>query len=82
MPTDLIRHATEGFVAELDGKSPAQACPYYSSSPASMGWLVGAWLKASGRSAPRCVRMSRGYTVRVDGMLVAVGGAGQVEQVQ
>ena len=48
-----------------------------------MAWLVGAWLQKTGRPAPRDVRMSRGYTVRVGEMRVSVAdaapGAGSIE---
>jgi hypothetical protein len=40
-----------------------------------MAWLVGAWLRSTGRGAPRDVRMSRGYAVRVGDMLVSVADA-------
>lgn len=72
---DLTPHALAGFVAEL-GDTPAhRACPHYISSPAGMAWLVGAWLKQTGRAAPRAVRMSLGYTLRVSDMLVSVADA-------
>lgn len=66
---DLTQYALEGFAAQLDGtlgdKPAHQACPHYTSSPAGMAWLVGAWLQKTGHPPPRDVRMSRGYTVRV-----------------
>jgi len=56
---DLTPEALEGFAAQLDGKPAHEACPHYTSSPAGMAWLVGAWLQKTGRLAPRDVRMSR-----------------------
>ena len=47
------------------------ACPHLHSSPRAMAWQVGRWLRRTGRSAPRGVRMSRGYTLHVNDMLVA-----------
>ena len=68
---DLTPDALAGFAAQL-GNTPAhEACPHYTSSPAGMAWLVGAWLQKTGRAAPRDVRMSRGYTVRVGDMRVS-----------
>ena len=69
---DLTLDALAGFAAQL-GNTPAhEACPHYTSSPAGMAWLVGAWLQKTGCAAPRDVRMSRGYTVRVGDMRVSV----------
>ena len=69
---DLTPDALAGFAAQL-GNTPAhEACPHYTSSPAGMAWLVGAWLQKTGCAAPRDVRMSRGYTVRVGDMRVLV----------
>ena len=69
---DLTPDALAGFAAQL-GDTPAhEACPHYTSSPAGMAWLVGAWLQKTGCAAPRDVRMSRGYTVRVGDMRVSV----------
>ena len=79
---DLTPEALEGFSAQLDGKPAREACPHYTSSPAGMAWLVGAWLQKSGRPAPRDVRMSRGYTVRVGDMRVSVADAAALVRVQ
>ena len=78
---DLTPEALEGFAAQL-GDTPAhQACPHYTSSPDGMAWLVGAWLQWTGRPAPRDVRMSRGYTVRVGDMRVSVVDAAALVRV-
>ena len=47
-----------------------------------MAWLVGAWLQKTGRPAPRDVRMSRGYTVRVGDMRVSVADVAALVRVQ
>lgn len=78
----LTPEALEGFAAQLDGKPAYEACPHYTSSPAGMAWLVGAWLQKTGRPAPRDVRMSRGYTVRVGDMRVSVADAAALVRVQ
>ena len=65
MATNLTAQALEGWNAPFSAKSP-----YYASSPAHMAWRVGQWKRATGRSEPRHVAMSRGYTLRVDDMLV------------
>ena len=79
---DLTPEALEGFAAQLHGKPAHQACPHYTSSPAGMAWLVGAWLQKTRRPAPSDVRMSRGYTVRVGGMRVSVADAAALVHVQ
>jgi hypothetical protein len=56
-------------------------CPHYTSSPAGMAWLVGAWLQKTGRPPQRDVRMSRGYTVRVGDMRVSVADAAALVRV-
>ena len=51
----LTPEAMEGFAAQLDGKPAHEACPHYTSSPAGMAWLVGAWLQpipTSGTPSP------------------------------
>ena len=83
MPSqDLTPEALEGFAFQLDGKPAHEACPHYNSSPAGMAWLVGAWLQKTGRPAPRDVRMSRGYTVRVGDMRVSVADAAALVRIQ
>ena len=78
---DLTPDALAGFAAQL-GDTPAhQACPHYTSSPAGMAWLVGAWLQKTGCAAPRDVRMSRGYSVRVGDMRVSVVDAAALVRV-
>ena len=79
---DLTPEALEGFAAQLDGKHAYEACPHYTSSPAGMAWLVGAWLQKTGRPAPHDVRMSRGYTVRVGDMRVSVADAAALVRIQ
>ncbi len=78
---DLTQYALEGFAAQLGDKPAHQACPHYTSSPAGMAWLVGAWLQKTGHPAPRDVRMSRGYTVRVGEMRVSVTDAAALVRV-
>ena len=78
---DLTLDALEGFAAQLGDKPAHQACPHYTSSPAGMAWLVGAWLQKAGHPPPRDVRMSRGYTVRVGDMRVSVADAAALVRV-
>ncbi|WP_432263373.1 hypothetical protein [Cupriavidus sp. TMH.W2] len=73
---DLTPFAKEGFAAER-----GSTCPHYTSSPAGMAWCVGAWLRDTGRSEPRDVRMSRGYSVRVNEMLVNAEAAPKIERI-
>ena len=78
---DLTPEALEGFAAQLGDRPAHQACPHYSRSPAGMAWLVGAWLHKTGRPAPRAVRRSRGYTVRVGDTRVSVADAAALVRV-
>jgi len=78
---DLTPYALEGFAAHFGDKPAHQACPHYTSSPAGMAWLVGAWLQKSGHPPPRDVRMSRGYTVHVGDMRVSVADAAALVRV-
>lgn len=68
---DLTPAALAGFHA-----APGTACPHYSSSPNGMAWLLGAWLAKGTRPEPASVRMSRGYSLRVDGAVYAMQGSG------
>lgn len=73
MPSpDLTPAALAGFEAAalLDAPAALKSCPHFPCSSNGLAWLVGAWLRRTGRPAPRAVRMSRGYTVRVGDMLV------------
>lgn len=73
---DLTPAAIEGFVA-ADGR----ACPYLASSPNWFAWTVGRCLARTGRSAPRDVRMGRGYQVHANGMLWAVAADSAVTRI-
>lgn len=44
--------------------------PAYESSPAGMAYLTGLMLRGRGAPPPRKVTMSRGYSVRVDGVVI------------
>ena len=79
---DLTAEALAGFSVDLAGALAHQHCPHYTSSPAGMAWLVGAWFRSTGRGAPHDVRMSRGYTVRVGDMLVSVADAAALFRVR
>lgn len=63
---DLTAQAMEGYTA-----GNGAACPYYKSSATGMAWQVGAMLRRTGRTAPRNVRMGRGYHVHANDMLWA-----------
>lgn len=75
-PSDLTDEAKQGYEAP-----PGAKCPFYESSPSGMAWLTGQWLQATGRSAPRDVRMSRGYTVRANDMLLSLQHPRAIERV-
>ena len=73
---DLTNEALQGFDA------PDAPVPHLASSPSWYAWTVGAWLKRTGRTAPRDVRMSRGARVHANGMLLAVASSGAVERIR
>lgn len=73
---DLTNEARQGFDA------PDAPVPYLASSPSWFAWTVGAWLKRTGRTAPRGVRMSRGSQVHANEMLLAVASTGAVERIR
>lgn len=61
----MTPQALEGYAAP-DG----DACPYLYSSANGIAWDIGRWMRATGRGTPTDVRMSRGFTAHVSGMLV------------
>lgn len=68
MATDITREAQDGFDA---GHIAAPArCPFYASSPAGMAWTAGAWMRAQGMPRPKTAKMSRGHSVRIDGIII------------
>ena len=71
---DLTNYATEGYQA-------GAACPYMISSPAEMAWKAGAWLKTAGHTEPKDVRMSRGYTLWANGMLLDVLKTSNIQRI-
>lgn len=72
---DVTTEALQGFAA-----APGAPCPFYASSPSWLAWTAGAWLRSSGRPAPRRVVTSRGARVRVGLDLLEVLGPGDVRQ--
>lgn len=78
---DLTSQAREGFMSGKEGAQAVEACPHFNSSPCGMAWLAGAWLAANGFGEPQAVRMSRGYTVRVSGMLLSVDDPAAIRRI-
>ena len=79
---DSTPEALEGFAGQLDCQPPHDACRHHTPSPTGMAWQVGAWLHKTGRPAPRDVRISRGYVVRVGDIRVSVADAAALVRVQ
>lgn len=77
MATDLTPVASAGFNAP-----PGTECPHARSSPNEMAWCVGRWLQITGRPTPRGVRMSRGYTMHVNDMLVDAGDTDKITRIR
>lgn len=67
MTTDVTQYVQEGFDADRFDKPP-----YYESSPAGDGWMIGKWLCMNRRQRPVKASTSRGTTIRVDGKLFKV----------
>jgi hypothetical protein len=61
MANDLTNEAVNGFNGLSNG--------HLYSSPNYIAHLLGRFLHDSGRTKPRNVRMSRGYTIRANDML-------------
>ncbi|MHC2503857.1 hypothetical protein ACVI8K_010834 [Bradyrhizobium barranii subsp. barranii] len=66
MATDLTAEAKQGFEAPAEARNP-----FYHSSASGIAWDCGRWLQQTGRTAPRAVRMSRGYSIRANDMLIS-----------
>jgi hypothetical protein len=66
MATDLTAEATQGFEASAEARNP-----FYHSSASGIAWEFGRWMQVTGRTAPRDVRMSRGYNIRGNDMLIS-----------
>lgn len=78
MPSDdLTTYAAEGYAA-----TSGTACPYFASSPGGMAWHVGAWLNATGHTAPKGVRCSRGYKMHANEMLLDVSNVKSIQRLQ
>ena len=60
-PDDLTDYARAGYKSEH--------CPHLWSSPAWTAHRLGEYLRESGRTEPRDVRMSRGQQIRANDML-------------
>lgn len=65
--SDLTVVARTGYDAPA-----AEANPHHSSSPNYYAYALGNYLRESGRTSPRDVRMSRGYTIRANDMLFEI----------
>lgn len=74
----MLNIAQEGY----DDADAGNACPYYTSSANGMAWLAGQWLKRQGRARPSAVAMSRGYRVRVDGVLLDINNPKSIKELK
>ena len=80
MATILTSEATEGY----NGQMGREGKPYLATSNSANAWHIGAWLRRTGRSAPRDVRASRGDTYHVNGMKVRINyiqGCTEIERI-
>jgi hypothetical protein len=71
----LIAEAALGYA------NPTSAAPYLYSSNSYYAYRIGQWLQQTGRSAPRDVRASRGYTFHVNNMKVQFHDNAQIERI-
>lgn len=74
--TNLLDIAREAYNAAHDAPNP-----YLAWSPASMAFRLGIWMHATGRSIPRSCKMSRGYTMRCNDMLIKFHDDGKLERI-
>jgi hypothetical protein len=74
MSENLTHLATAGYAGEPN--------PHLWSSASWYAHQAGAWLKDTGRTAPRNVRMSRGSKVHVNDMLVNFHDDGSIERIR
>lgn len=77
MAADLTDVAKAGFNARA-----GDSCPHAYSSPNQLAWSVGRWLQLTGRPAPHRVRMSRGYSLHVNDMLVDARDTNNIKRVR
>jgi hypothetical protein len=77
MATDLTNEAYQGYAAPAEARNP-----FLHSSASHMAFAVGRWLRDTGRPIPRDVRMSRGYTVRANDMLIKWHFDGRCERLK
>lgn len=80
MANILTDEARQGYVTD----TPLHHCPYLATSDSFNAWHIGAWLKRTGRSAPRDVRSSRGATYHVNDMKVRINtiqGCTEIERI-
>lgn len=75
MATILTNEAMQGYNAGN------VANPFLWSSASHIAFGLGQWLHQTGRSPPRNVRMSRGFTIRVNDMLIAWRKDGKFERI-
>jgi hypothetical protein len=80
---DMTTEAMQGYEAGMAVKAGGadMTMPYYDSSASAIAWLAGQWLALTNRSAPRNVRMSRGYTIRANDMLLRWHGGPNFERI-
>jgi hypothetical protein len=65
--SDLTAIARTGYEAPTEDPNP-----YYYSSANHSAYALGRYLRQSGRTSPRDVRMSRGYSIRANDMLFKI----------
>ncbi len=83
---DLTPATTEGYEAQSSAASAGSSLhnsdrPYLASSPNDIAWRLGVWLAKTGRGAPSNVRMSRGYSIRANNMLLKWNGGTEFERI-
>lgn len=78
MATVLTEEAREGYITN----APPHACPYLATSDAWCAWHIGAWLRHTGRSAPRKVSASRGRNYHVNDMLIRFVCPADIERIK
>ena len=68
--TDLTPYAVKAYETKL--KTGYTANPHIRSAPSWYAHELGIYLASRGQTMPRDVRMSRGYSLRANGMLFKI----------
>jgi hypothetical protein len=76
--TDLTIEASAGYASDMTGV----ANPFLATSPSWYAYRLGEYLKRTGRTLPRDVRMGRGYQIHANDMLFSFDNRNAITRVK